>query len=289
MEAVEAGGTKRRHTEDPDDISSVEKLRECLLNTCVSKLTSASRPRRRRTLRHAVLVNNLMRSLERPASSDDKPQSPPRARITARRRSSNTATSSASCESTPSAPGEVSTSASATDEIPVSSSTPDKLSTSSEPSDIEKQQILTTSLSSFKHQQLPELLSSSWQPLLEPEMLASCDVNSDEVMSSPTATLSPLMPVDLTSALIASFDDSLLLSDLETPEVDAGCDGRSYDGDLNFFEPPAFPKTAVINISLDSSDASALLSVLGKRETHTVSSACKMFSSRLDARVPVQC
>lgn len=278
LELGEGVGVKRKHDEDAD-AASIDELRECLLNTCISKLTSASRLRRRRALRHTVLINNLLRSLEHPASRPPSNElHSGRARITARRRSSDahpTTTRPGSCES-------------------MASSTPDELSVSSELSAVKKEQMLS---SSWKRQQSPECLSLPWELQQQPEPLPSSDMDSSEVMSSPTATFSPLLPVDLASGSIvplSNFDASQLVLELETLDADVGHDCSSCDTDVNFFEPPTLHKTAVLDeISFASSDVSALVGVLGNKETCRMTSGhCKMFSSGLDpmtVRVPVEC
>lgn len=271
LDIGEGVGIKRKHDEDAD-AASIDELRESLLNTCISKLTAVSHLHRRRTLRHTVLNNNLLRSLECPASkprSDELPAH--RARITARRRSSDShpvKTRSGSCESI--------------------ISTPDELSQSSELSVVEKQQMTS---SSWKQQPLLEHLSSPWE-LQQPELLPSYDADSDDMLSLPTATFCPLLPVDLTSGLItplSSLDTSQLMSELETLDVD----WSSYDSDLNFFKPLTFHETAALEISFASADTSAPVNVLGNKETHIMaSSPCKMFSNGLDpmtVRVPVEC
>jgi len=258
----EAVGIKRKHDDDPD-VTSIAELRECLLNTCISKLTAGIRLRRRRTLRHTVLINNLLRSLEHPAS---EPHGDQRARITARRRSSEIhpiTTGSGSSESM--------------------TSTTDEVSASSELSIVEEQQMLSLS---WKQQHSLEHLSSSWQPQEQRELLPSHDKDDDEVMSSPTATYCPLLPVDLMSGLstsLSNLDTSQLVSDLETLDVDVSGDCSSYNSDLNFFEPPVFPKTAAMDIGFATSDSSAAFSISGNKETLKVDSgSCKMFNSGLD-------
>lgn len=277
LELGEGVGMKRKYDEDAD-AASIDELRESLLNTCISKLTAASRLRRRRTLRHTVLINNLLRSLEHPAS---RPPSGEllnhRARITARRRSSDshpTTMRYGSCESM--------------------TSTPDKPSASSSVPTIKKEQMLS---SSWKWQQSPDHLSLPWELQQPPEPLPSCGMDSSEVMSSPTATFSPLLPVDLTSGSItplSNLDASQSVAELEMLDADVGQDCSSCNIDVNFFEPPTFHKTAILDeISFASSDMSALVGVLGNKETHRMTSGpCKMFSSGLDpmtVRVPVEC
>ena len=270
LDVAEGVGMKRRHDEDAD-AANVDELRESLLSTCINKLTAANHLRRRRALRHTVLINNLLRSLECPAS---KPRSSEltghRARISARRRSS---------DSSPIKKG------SGGSESMIS--TPDEPLRSSELSDAKKQQ-----MSLWKQQQLLDRLSSPWELQQQPELLPSCDVDNDDLMSLTTTTFCPLLPVDLTLGLItplSSLDDSQLVSELETLDVDCS----SYDSDLNFFEPLAFDKAAVLDISLADCDTSALVGVLGNNETHRMdSSPCKMFSGGLDpvtVTVPVEC
>jgi len=224
-------GTKRKSDED-DDAVSVDELQATLLNTCISKLsaTTANGLRRRHTLRHSVLIHNMLRSLEYVGKSQNVELQSHRAQITARR------------PSTDNCPSVTNFASSSSIEL-LNSSDAKKQQQQLEaflPSSQQHQQSLEH-LSSWKQEQQPELFASPEHQL---ELLpSSVDIDNSEVMSSPTATFCPLLTIELTAE-----QPDALQSTLEWETLDISGDySYLYNTDLKFFEPSLpFCKMAVI-------------------------------------------
>lgn len=253
-------GMKRKYDED-DDTASVDELQATLLNTCISKLSSVmtNGSRRRRTLHHAVLINNMLRSLERVSKPQNVEQH--RARITARRHSADAHPSTTKSTSSDSAP--------LTSASPGQSEVNDHQQHQSAPSSRKNKQS-PEHLSSREQKQQLELFSSPWKPQHQLELLpSSVDMDNNEVMSSPTATYCPLLAVDLTLGTIAPVSDmetSVSTLELEIPDI--SCDESCLEHpDLNFFEPLLFCKTAATSNSFSLSDLSGFGDVCNSKET----------------------
>jgi len=225
----------------------------------------ANGSRRRRTLHRAVLINNMLRSLERVS----KPQNVEhhRARITARRHSADARPSTTKSTGLDSASvTSVERSMSSDHSDVKKQQPPSQNSTSSSPKN--KQSL--EHLSSWEQNQQLELLSSPWEPQHQLELLpSSVDIDNNEVMSSPTATYCALLVVDLTSGTVAPVSDmetSVSASELEIPDI--SCDENCLEHtDLNFFEPLTFCKTAAVSSSFAMSDVSGLVAVCESKET----------------------
>jgi len=232
-------GIKRKY-DDGDDATSVDELEETLLKTCISKLsavTAAKGSRRRRTLRHTVLINNMLRSLEHVDASKGQyvEAESGRARITARRHSSDT------CLST--------TGSRISDPM---SSTPAELSASSVLAVADEQEPQPQELLSLSWEQKQQLeqLSLPWEPQQQLELLPfSLDTDNNEVMSSPTATFSPLLAVDLRVEMVNALSD-LDTSQSELETLDISCDYNSYDAAVNFYDSLPFHKPVALPADL---------------------------------------
>ena len=267
-------GVKRKLEEDISEHTSVGELQECLLNTCIRKLSlrtssaSSRSSQRRRSLRHAVLIHNMLQSLERVGRLQNiAPPSPCRPRLTARRRSLDTDHSTTTSE-----------------RLDLVSLSAVELSASSELQ-------LRQQSSPWKQQQPVE--SSPWkQQQQQPveQSLSSLDTNTDEKLMSSTTTFTPLLAADLTPcSVIPCSDMSTSLTALEQEQLDAGCDWISYDTDLMFAEPLLFYKTAGLDTgtSFDSSDRTTA-SVYFSDDTDellTTASGYELFSSTLDPQL----
>jgi len=265
---VQQQGIKRKHNNEDDDAASVDALEETLLRTCISKLsvaaTAAKGSRRRRTLRHVVLINNMLRSLEHDKTQNVEPQSQQRLRITARRSSSDTRlTASSSRIPDPMRSTSVTS-------VELSTSFEHDFVTNQDPQLQQKPQVHAALLSREQDQQLGQLLLS-WQPQhLEQLLSFSSDTdNVTDVMSSPTATFCPLLAVDLTVGMDSPmFDDvdssrpdpetptqgvapTISLSDLDClrpdPEtLDISCDYSLHNTAVNFYETVPLCKPATL-------------------------------------------
>jgi len=239
-------GIKRKH-DDEDDSSGVDELEleDTLLRTCISKLstvTTANGLRRRRTLRHMVLINNMLQSLKHPDAGKPQNSEPQRARVTARRHSSENSTgSSRGLPAVSSTPAEL-LSSSDTDYSVVMKQEPQESSSSSQ----KHQQSLEHPPCSWEQKQLLEQLSLPWEPQQQLELLPlSLDTDNTEVMSSPTTTFCPLIAVDLTLGLVSSLSyiDS---SQSELATLDISCDYNPNNTAVNFYESLPFYKPATL-------------------------------------------
>lgn len=235
-------GMKRKH-DDEDGSLGVDELEDTLLRTCISKLsavTTANGPRRRRTLRHMVLINNMLKSLKHPDASKPQNIESQRPRITARRHSHENSTGSPRS-------------------LLTVSSTPAEHLTSSEFSVVKKQESQELGPSSQKCQQsvedrscsweqkqLLEQLSLPWEPQQQLELLPfSLDTDNTEVMSSPTTTFCPLIAVDLTLGLVSPLSGTdTAQAELET--LDISCDYSPNNTTINFYESLPFHKLATL-------------------------------------------
>jgi len=221
-------GMKRKYDGD-DETVSVDKLQETLVNTCINKLSKAmtNGSRRRRTLCHTVLINNMLKSLEH-ASKPLMVGPENRARITARRQSKDGSLLTTKLRNVD-----------ASLEHSVVSDQQKLLSLSG------KRQLLVEQ--PWAESQQPELMSLPWEPHHQLELLpSSVDLGDNEVMSSPTATFCPLLAVDLVTP-VYSMDtagtDTLWSS--SKPET-LDCDFTQYSSELDFFEPLPLRKTSVL-------------------------------------------
>lgn len=228
-------GTKRKSDEDNDTLS-VDELQATLLNTSISKLTAtmANGSRHRRTLRHSVLIHNMLRSLECVGNSQNVELQSQRARITARRPSADNRPQSTT-DSTSSASVELSNSSNAKKQQQQVEAFFSQ----------QKHQQSLEHLSSWKQEQQPELFAPPCEPHHQLELLpSSVDIDNSEVMSSPTATFCPLLTVELTAEEQDKLQSAL---ELETLDVSSDYD-YLYNTDLNFFEQSLpFCKTAEIS------------------------------------------
>jgi len=247
-------GIKRKHEDEDDGEASVDALEEILLRTCISKLnvaaTAAKGSRRRRTLRHVVLINNMLRSLEHDKPQNVEALSRQRARVTARRFSFDSCLSTSTSRS----PDPMSSTS-----VELSTSSKYDVVSSHEPELQQKPQEHVSSLSWEQEQQL--LLP--WQPQQLEQLLSfSLDTEDNaEVMSSPTATFCPLLALDMTAGTVSPMFDDMNSSrpDPETltlrasnPLLDLDCsrpDPEMLDisGDynaVNFYETVLFHKPA---------------------------------------------
>jgi len=239
-----AGHGLKRKYDDEDDTPDVNELEETLMKTCITKLSGVTVAKGSRcpwTLRHKVLVHNMLRSLERAGAG--KPQNlelqSERARITARRHSSDihlsTTNSTGTLDRLPLVPAERSSTSSELSIIRKQEPQPQELSLSSW---IPQRKHLL----SWEQKQQLEQLSLPWQPQQQLELLPfTLDVDNNGVMSSPTATFCPLLAVDLTRGLVGPLSE-VKSSQLELEMLDISCDYNLYNTTMDFYESRPFHK-----------------------------------------------
>ena len=254
-------GVKRKYSED-DDTGQADELHEALLNTCINKLSTvmADGLRRRRTLHHTVLISNMLRSLERGSRPHDAEPRSHRARITARRHSSDTCPSATKLGN--------SDSLSFTSAELSASSEVNKYQLQSQES-WKHQQSLQQPLLSWEHREQLEKLSSPWEPQHQLELVASSvEMDNSEVMSSPTATFCPLLAVDLTSGMVSpvsGVDTSQSSSELHTLDISYDC--SFYITDLQCSDHVPCYKTSGLCSSVSVPDTVCLVGVSDNKRT----------------------